>query len=116
MHLEYFTSPFLQKYVIRIHWLVPIYAIDAWLALQFTNAEVYLNPLRECYEAYTIYNFYSYLVAFLESEVGDIGTHMLLKPPLDHLTPFRLVCKRWVMGDEFLWECKKVIYQTSLLF
>ena len=35
MHLEYFGRPRLQIYVIRILWMVPIYAVDAWLALRF---------------------------------------------------------------------------------
>ncbi|GMH41682.1 hypothetical protein BSKO_09592 [Bryopsis sp. KO-2023] len=115
MHLEYFTSPLLQKFVIRIHWLVPIYALDAWLALHFYSAEIYINPLRECYEAYTIYNFYSYLVAFLDSEVGDLETHMMLKPPFDHMWGFQFVCERWKMGRQFIWECKKGILNYVIL-
>ena len=35
MHLEYFSRPALQIHVIRILWMVPIYAIDAWAALRF---------------------------------------------------------------------------------
>ena len=35
MHLEYFSRPALQIHVIRILWMVPIYAIDAWIALRF---------------------------------------------------------------------------------
>ena len=33
MHLEYFTRPKLQIRVIRILWMVPIYAIDCFLSL-----------------------------------------------------------------------------------
>ena len=35
MHLEYFSRPALQIHVIRILWMVPIYALDAWAALRF---------------------------------------------------------------------------------
>lgn len=35
MHLEYFSRPALQIHVIRILWMVPIYAVDSWLALRF---------------------------------------------------------------------------------
>ena len=41
MQLEYFSRPKLQIRVIRILWMVPIYALDAWLALRF---EVRLPP------------------------------------------------------------------------
>ncbi len=52
MHTEHYTQPRLQRHVIRILWMVPIYGVDAWLALRFRNARAYLDPLRECYEAY----------------------------------------------------------------
>jgi hypothetical protein len=49
---------------------VPIYALDAWFALRFKDARIYLDPIRECYEAYVIYNFFAYLLSYLEDEVG----------------------------------------------
>jgi len=47
----------------RTHRMVPIYSIDAWFALRFRSAREYIDPLRECYEAYVIYNFFAYLMA-----------------------------------------------------
>lgn len=38
MHTEYYTRPRLQRHVIRILWMVPIYGVDAWLALRFRDA------------------------------------------------------------------------------
>lgn len=35
MHLEHFSRPKLQIRVIRILWMVPIYAVDSWFALRF---------------------------------------------------------------------------------
>jgi hypothetical protein len=35
MQLEYFSRPKLQIRVIRILWMVPVYALDSWLALRF---------------------------------------------------------------------------------
>ena len=40
MHFEYLSRPALQIHVIRILWMVPVYAVDAWLALRF--------PVRGC--------------------------------------------------------------------
>lgn len=34
------------------------------------DARLYLDPVRECYEAYVIYNFYAYLTNFLEVGFG----------------------------------------------
>ena len=46
MHTEYYTRPRLQRHVIRILWMVPIYSVDAWLALRFKDARAYLDPVR----------------------------------------------------------------------
>lgn len=59
MHLEYFSRPRLQIYVIRILWMVPIYAIDAWLALRFqvsTSLDLYNVSHRYCHHQYSVKN------------------------------------------------------------
>ena len=71
MNLEYYNCPRLQIRVVRILWMVPIYAVNSWLCLRFKDASFYIDPVRECYEAFVIYNFYMYLVTYLEDEVGD---------------------------------------------
>ena len=45
MHLEYFSRPKLQIRVIRVLWMVPVYAIDSWFALRF---KVSLFPSLSC--------------------------------------------------------------------
>jgi hypothetical protein len=44
MHTEYYTQPRLQKHVIRILLMVPIYAVDAWFALRFQKARSAGDP------------------------------------------------------------------------
>lgn len=44
----------------------PIYALDSWFCLRFISARTVLTPIRECYEAYTIYNFFMYLIRYLD--------------------------------------------------
>ena len=56
-HLRNYTHPTLQRYAIRIILMVPVYAIDSYLSLLFTNAAFYINAMRDAYEAYVIYNF-----------------------------------------------------------
>ncbi len=51
MHLTHWNAPHIQKYVVRIIWMIPIYSIESWLALRFKRAAIYLETLRECYEA-----------------------------------------------------------------
>eukprot|EP00210_Caulerpa_lentillifera_P009692 g9247.t1 len=115
LHLEYYTRPDLQKFVIRISWMVPFYSLDAWLSLRFFTAHVYVDPLRECYEAFVIYSFYSYLVAYLVSKVGNLEIHLLSKPELNHIWGVQYLCKTWPMGGAYLWQCKKGILNYVVL-
>lgn len=60
-HLVHYTQPELQKPIIRILWMVPIYSLDSWIALKYPSIAIYVDTCRECYEAYVIYNFWDSL-------------------------------------------------------
>lgn len=107
MHLEYYNRPKLQIRVVRILWMVPIYAVDSWASLRFKEARFYIDPIRECYEAFVIYNFFMYLVAYLEDEYGDIVGYYSTKEQIPHLWPLSRWLRPWQMGDEFFWETKR---------
>jgi hypothetical protein len=101
MNLEYFNCPRLQIRVVRILWMVPIYAVNSWLCLRFKDASFYIDPIRECYEAFVIYNFYMYLVTYLEDEVGDPITYFSTKEQVDHLWPANKFLSTWyVLGPQ----------------
>ena len=51
MHLDNFTNPLLQLHIVRILLMVPIYALNGWIALVFPAASIYLDLLRKIYEA-----------------------------------------------------------------
>ncbi|XP_026888119.1 transmembrane protein 184B-like isoform X1 [Electrophorus electricus] len=71
MHLRYYSSPNEQRHIVRILFIVPIYAVDSWLSLLFfTNEEyyVYFDTVRDCYEAFVIYNFLSLCYEYLGGE------------------------------------------------
>jgi hypothetical protein len=55
----------LRQSILRVLWMVPIYAATAWMSLMQKDAAVYWDLLRECYEAVAIVSFYQFLVAFL---------------------------------------------------
>ncbi|XP_051571815.1 transmembrane protein 184B-like isoform X2 [Myxocyprinus asiaticus] len=71
MHLHYYNSPNEQRHIVRILFIVPIFAFDSWLSLLFfTNEEyyVYFDTVRDCYEAFVIYNFLSLCYEYLGGE------------------------------------------------
>ena len=64
-HLSNYHEPIIQRKIIAILWMSPIYSITSFLSLIFTNTDPYLAVIKDCYEAYTIYTFLSFLIAVL---------------------------------------------------
>ena len=56
-YLRYYTNPAEQRWIVRILFIVPIYAFESWLSLLFFDNEhfyVYSNAVRDCYEGESI--------------------------------------------------------------
>ncbi|KAJ8364054.1 hypothetical protein SKAU_G00128850 [Synaphobranchus kaupii] len=71
MHLRSYTMPNEQRYIIRILFIVPIFAFDSWLSLLFISNDqyyVYFDSVRDCYEAFVIYSFLSLSFEYLGGE------------------------------------------------
>ncbi|XP_060696769.1 transmembrane protein 184A [Hemiscyllium ocellatum] len=70
-HLRHYSSPNEQRYILRILFIVPIYAFDSWLSLLLISNDqyyVYFDSVRDCYEAFVIYNFLSLCYEYLGGE------------------------------------------------
>jgi len=68
-HLTHWYMPDVQKYVVRILWMVPIYSVDAWCSIRFHHfMAVVLEMIRGLYEAHVICSFVYYLVELLGGE------------------------------------------------
>lgn len=53
-----------QRYIIRILALIPFYTVCSMTSLYFINYVVYISLLRDCYEAYVLYQFFRLCVNF----------------------------------------------------
>ena len=51
---------------------VPIYSICSWLSLRYYEKSVYIDGVRNVYEALVIYYFLSLCYQFIGGEVSDI--------------------------------------------
>ena len=128
-HLRNYERPDVQCYVVRILWMVPIYSVESWLCLRFHEHEVYIATLRDCYESYVIYCFFSFLIAVLG---GEEKLTMMLKDKSPtrgfHLSPVSCCVKPWIMGQPvenlggrvkwtspFFLKCKLGVFQYVLI-
>lgn len=93
-----YRKPLLQRYVVRILLMVPIYAAASWASVQSQTAAFYLDPLRDIYEAFTIYTFLQLLVNFLGGERSLI-VMMHGRPPKSHPWPLNLCFSKVDISD-----------------
>ncbi|CAH9064429.1 unnamed protein product [Cuscuta epithymum] len=72
-HLLNYTEPTYQRYIVRIIFMVPVYALMSFLSLLLDKNAIFFNSIREIYEAWVIYNFLSLCLAW----VGGPGAVVL---------------------------------------
>ncbi|KAJ6798677.1 transmembrane protein 184B-like [Iris pallida] len=68
-HLLNYTEPTFQRYIVRIIFMVPVYALMSFLSLVLNRSSIYFMSVREVYDAWVIYNFLSLCLAW----VGGAG-------------------------------------------
>jgi hypothetical protein len=115
-HLTHWNAPNIQKYVVRIIWMIPIYSIESWLALRFRAFALYIETLRECYEAYVIFNFLYFLIALLGDEQQIISKLKRKSAEYgNHTWPINCFVSPWIMGQDLLKNCKIGVLQYVLI-
>jgi len=83
MHLSYYNKPEEQKWIVRIVFMVPIYSICSWLSLRYYENSVYIDGVRNVYEALVIYYFLSLCYQFIGGEsaiLAQLGQDAENKP------------------------------------
>lgn len=119
LHFTHWYMPNVQKYVVRILWMVPLYAIQSWLSLRFRDARIYIDTVRDLYEAYVISSFLYYLIELLGGQdalVRTLRTMAQNDPAMaehlgNHGPLLNLVLEPWELGVEFMLQCKHGVLQ-----
>ena len=83
-----------------------------WFALRFYKTAIYLDTIRECYEAYVIYNFMAYLLSFLWTEYPELDEHLETKPQVKHIVPFCFLPK-WKNGKYDIFVVRSLMFNMS---
>uniref|UniRef100_A0A7S2E3J1 Transmembrane protein 184C n=1 Tax=Helicotheca tamesis TaxID=374047 RepID=A0A7S2E3J1_9STRA len=121
-HIRRFRQPFVQRKILAILWMSPIYSVTSWLSLVFPMFEGYFEIVKDFYEAYVIYQFLAFLIAVLGK--GDRKAVVdLLAKHADHLSPPVMLCgwcrkKEYesdrAMADAVLLQCQLFAMQFVL--
>ncbi|XP_052119378.1 uncharacterized protein LOC107492256 [Arachis duranensis] len=113
-HLLNYTEPTYQRFIVRIVFMVPVYALMSFLSLVLPDSSIYFNSIREVYEAWVIYNFLSLCLAW----VGGPGAVVIslsgrvLKPSVCLMT----CCFPPIPLDgRFIRKCKQGCLQFVIL-
>ncbi|EST08982.1 Organic solute transporter Ost-alpha [Kalmanozyma brasiliensis GHG001] len=87
--LKNYRKPTLQRYVVRLLLMVPIYSIASVISLYSLQLADIIDLIRDLYEAFVIYCFFNLLIEYLGGERSLI---VLLhgRRPQEHLFPVNL--------------------------
>jgi len=113
-HSRNYTRPHLQRCIVRILFMVPIYSIDSFFSLLFKDYSLYFDLIRDCYEAYILFMFFTLLVNYIEDESG-LPIYVLLskKSLMSHPFPTCFLPK-FQPGPTFLNVCRLCILQFTI--
>lgn len=98
LHLKNYRKPFEQRLIVRILVLVPLFSISCYCMLMSYKVGRLIEPIREIYEAFTIYSFYKLLVLMLGGE-RKIILMTVDKPLTSHPFPASLFLKKVNISD-----------------
>ncbi|KAH8809549.1 DUF300 domain-containing protein [Flagelloscypha sp. PMI_526] len=89
LHLKNYRKPMLQRMVIRIILMVPIYGVSSLISLFSLQAAFFIDAVRDIYEAFVIYCFFDLLLQYLGGE-REFLISMQGRPPKPPVFPVNL--------------------------
>ena len=88
-HIYHNHIPQVRKYIIRILLMVIVYGVESFWGLYDPEWSLYLNALRDCYEALVIYSFYQLLIYSLGGEESvELALQSAPMSTMPHMAPF----------------------------
>ncbi|GMF36982.1 unnamed protein product [Phytophthora lilii] len=109
-HLAHYSRPQLQRYIVRILVVVPVYAVGSLLSLTFVQQALYFDSIRDCYEAFVVYSFLALVLSFAGGESVCV-LKMQSEPDLRHPWPLRRCLRPLGRDGRLLRLCKRATIQ-----
>lgn len=103
LHATHYSRPYEQRHIIRILFMVPVYAMVSFLSFLYYNHSVYFEVIRDCYEAFAIASFFSLMCAYTAPDLHHqkhYFRNITPKPWLWPVTWFQKCCG----GDRGMWR------------
>ncbi|CAJ2513636.1 Uu.00g017550.m01.CDS01 [Anthostomella pinea] len=106
-HALNYTKPHEQRHIIRILFMVPIYATSAFLCIWYYWHAIYFQVISECYEAFAIASFFALMCHYIAPDLHEQKEYFRLmrpvKPWVWPVTWFAKCCG----GDRGPWRTPK---------
>jgi len=99
-HALHNSHPQSRRLVIRILWMVPVYAIESFIGLLWPDSYIYCDVVRDFYEALVIYSFFQLLANCLLNGERNAIEVLSECERTRHLFPFCCL-DEWKRGEEF---------------
>lgn len=115
-HLVHYNSPKLQKFIVRILMVVPIYSVLSLLSLIAPPLFLYFEVFRDIWEAAMIYFFSQLILVYCGGESSC--AHMIQQHPgtIKHTFPINLCWKNDIPLDPlFVKKCKRATLQFVIV-
>ncbi|ETO04555.1 hypothetical protein RFI_32842 [Reticulomyxa filosa] len=99
-HIYHNHQPQTRRYIIRILLMVIVYSVEAWIGLFIPKLALYLDAIRDTYEALVIYSFYQLLIQPLGGyEQVQLYLENITVNTQEHFWPMNYICKPWTFSS-----------------
>lgn len=94
LHATHYARPHEQRHIIRILFLIPVYAFVSYLSLRYYRHAIYFETIRDCYEAIAIASFFALLCSYIAPSLHDQKEYFRSRP-----------VRNWVWPIPWLQKC-----------
>ncbi|KAM4058969.1 organic solute transporter ostalpha domain-containing protein [Hirsutella rhossiliensis] len=98
MHARNYTQPREQRHIIRLLFMVPVYAVSSFCQIQWYWHAIYFQVISDCYEAFAIASFFAlfchYVAPDLHSQKAFFREMRPIKPWVMPVNWFAACCGR----------------------
>jgi len=86
-HATHYIEPREQRYILRILFMVPVYAIANFTGIVFWRQYIYIEVLYTCYEAFAIASFFALMCHYIAPDLKSQEDYFRAVRPIGWIWP-----------------------------